>query len=79
MKIYFKTLNARIEDMDNEDSDLTNSDDDDEEKSYFQFEETDWSQGVHQLTGALPNKRFMFIQTLKKRIDEFFFKNRTIQ
>ena len=60
--------------MENEDSELTNSDDDDEEKSHFQFEETDWFQGVHQITGVLPNKSFMFNQNFEKRIEEVLFK-----
>ena len=38
MKRAFTTLNTIIEDMENEDSELTNSDYDDDEKSYFQFE-----------------------------------------
>ena len=50
MKKEFITVNPIIEDMDNEDSDLTNSDDNDIEKSHFQFEETDWFQGVHEIT-----------------------------
>ena len=35
MKKAFTTLNYRIEGMDNEDSDFTNLDDDDDEKSHF--------------------------------------------
>ena len=42
MKKVFTILNTRIEDMDNEDSDLTNPYDDGDENSHFQFEETDW-------------------------------------
>ena len=57
MKKSSTTLNTIIEDMDNEDSDLTDSYDDDKENSHFQFEETDWFQGVHQITGILPNKK----------------------
>ena len=65
-------LNTIIEDMDNEDSDLTNSDDDDgEENSHFQFY---WFQGVNQTTGLLPNKIFVFNQTFYKRSDGVLFK-----
>ena len=46
--------------MENKDSDFTNSDKDEEEKSHFQFEETDWFQGVHQITGVLRNKSSMY-------------------
>ena len=35
MKNAFTTLNTRIEDMENEDSDFTNLDDDDDEKSHL--------------------------------------------
>ena len=66
MKKVFTTLNNIIEEMDNEDSDLTDSDDDDKEKSHFQFEETDCFQGVHQITGVIPNKRFMLNKTFEK-------------
>ena len=38
MKKVFTTLNTIIKDMDNEDSYLTNSDEDDKEKFHFQFE-----------------------------------------
>ena len=57
MKKAFTTLNTRIEEMDNEDSYLTDSDDDHKEKSHFHFEETDWFQGVHQITGVPLNKK----------------------
>ena len=33
--------------MENEDSELTDSDEDGNEKSNFKFEETDWFQGVY--------------------------------
>ena len=65
MKKSFTTLNSIIEDMDNEDSDLTNSDEDDEENSHFQFEEIYWFQVVHKITVVLPklpNKSFVFNQ-----------------
>ena len=42
MEKSFTTLNTKIEDMDSEDSDLTDSDDYDKEKSHFQFEKIDW-------------------------------------
>ena len=58
--------------MENEEYDLTNSDGDDKVNSHFQFEEIDWFQGVHQITGVLPNNFFMFNQTLEKRIKEGF-------
>ena len=74
-KKSFKTLNNRIEEMENEDSDLTDSDDDDKEKSHLQFDETYWFQGVHQITGVLPNKNFMFNQTFEKCIKQVSFKN----
>ena len=61
-------MNTRIEEMENKDSNLSNSDNDYEEKSHFQFEEIDWFQGVHQNPGVIPNKRFMFNQTFEKRI-----------
>ena len=54
--------------MENEDSNLTNSDDDEKEKSHFQFEEIDWFQGVHQIIGVIPNKSFMFNQNFQKVI-----------
>ena len=38
MEKSFTTLNARIEEMGNEESDLSNSDDDGKEKSHFQFD-----------------------------------------
>ena len=38
VKKEFMTLNNRIEQMENEDSDLNNSDGGDKEKSHFQFE-----------------------------------------
>ena len=41
MEKAFTTLNTRIEEIENEDSDLTDSDDDDKENPHFQFEETD--------------------------------------
>ena len=44
-------------------------------KSHFHFEEKYWFQGVHQITGVLPNKNFMFNQTSEKRIDDIFFKH----
>ena len=67
MKNSFTRLNTIIEDTENGDSDLTNADDDDvNEKSYFQFEETDWFQGVHQTTRVLPNKVSVFNKNLKK-------------
>ena len=50
MKKSFTRLNTIIEDTENGDFDLTNADDDVNEKSYFQFEETDWFQGVNQNT-----------------------------
>ena len=37
-------MNNIIEEMDNEDSELTDSDYDDEKKSHIQFEERDWFQ-----------------------------------
>ena len=52
--------------MDNEDSDLTNLDDDEQENSHLQFEETDWFQGVHQITVVLPNESLILIKPLKK-------------
>ena len=77
MKKVFTALNNRIEDIDNEGSDLTDSDDDDEEKSHFQFEGKYWFQGVHQITGVLPNKSFMFNQNFEKGLRRFC-SNRTI-
>ena len=68
------TLNAIIEGMDNKDSELTDSDDDDKENSHFQFGETDWFQGMHQPIRVLPNKSFMFNQNFEKRIYEVLFK-----
>ena len=50
MKKSFTTLNTKIEDINNEGSELTNSDDYDKEKTHFQFEVTDCFQGVHQTT-----------------------------
>ena len=50
--------------MNDEYSDLTNSDDD-EKKSHFQFEERHWFQGVHQTTGVIPNKISVFIQNFE--------------
>ena len=41
MNKEYTTLNAIIEGMDNKESELTDSDDDDKENSHFQFEETD--------------------------------------
>ena len=38
MKDMFTTLNTIIEEMEHEDSDLTYSDEDNKQKSYFQFE-----------------------------------------
>ena len=52
--------------MKNEDSDLTDSDYSGKEKSHLQFGETDWFQEVHQTTGVLPNKDFMFNQSFEK-------------
>ena len=52
--------------MENDESDLTNSDYDGKLKSHFQFEEIEWFQGVHQITGVLPNKRIVFNQTFEK-------------
>ena len=66
MKKVLTPLNNIIEEKENEDSDLTDSDDDDKEKSHFQFEETDCFQGVHQITGVIPNKRFMLNKTFEK-------------
>ena len=63
MKKSFKILSNRIEDMDNEDSDLTNLGDDAKEKSHLNFEETDWP--------ALPNKSFIFNKILKKESRRF--------
>ena len=34
----------------------------------------DWFQGVHQTTGVIANKSFMFNQIFEKRINEIFFK-----
>ena len=66
-------LNTIIEEMDNEDSDLTNSyDDEGEENSHFQFY---WFQGVNQTTVLLPNKIFVFNQTFDKRSDGVLFKH----
>ena len=56
MESSFTTLSTVIEDMENEDSDLIDSDNDDEENSHLQFEETDWFQGVHQITGVVSKK-----------------------
>ena len=61
--------------MENEDSEFTDSDDDDEEKSHFQFEEKDWFQVVHQITGVIPNISFMFNQTFDKSIIKVLFKH----
>ena len=60
--------------MDNEDSDLTDSDDDDKENPHFQLEEIDRFQWLHQITGVLPNKRFMFNQTFEENIEDVLFK-----
>ena len=72
MKNQFINMITIIEKMENEEYDLTNSDGDDKVNSHFQFEEIDWFQGVHQITGVLPNNFFMFNQTLEKRIKEGF-------
>ena len=65
--MVFTTLNTIIEEMENTQSDLSNSDDN-KEKSHLQFEETDWSQGMHQITSVIPNKNFMFNKTSEKSI-----------
>ena len=62
----FTTFNTKIEDMDNEKSDLNNSDDGDKEKSHFQFGVKYWFQGVNQITLVLTNKEFVFNQTFEK-------------
>ena len=67
-------MNIRIEEMEHEDSDLTNSDGEDKERQNLQFEETCWFQGVHQTTGVPHNKGFMFNQTFDKSIKEVLFK-----
>ena len=67
-------MNTRIEDMENKDSDFTNSDDDGKEKSHFQFEETYWFQVVHQTTGEIPNKSFIFNKTFGGFIKYVLFK-----
>ena len=54
-------MNTIIEEIDNEYSDLTNSDDEDKETSHFHFEEIEWFEGVHQTTGELPNRGFKLI------------------
>ena len=50
MKKVFTTLNTRIEEIEHEDSDLTNLDEDNKEKWHFSFEESEWFQGVYQTT-----------------------------
>ena len=52
MKKLFTILNTRIEEMENEDSDLIDSDDNNKEDSHLPFEETYWFQGVNQITGV---------------------------
>ena len=59
-------MNSKIEEIENEDSDSTDSDDDDGEKSHFQFEGTDWFQGVHQTTVLIQNKNSTFNQKFEK-------------
>ena len=58
--------------MDNKESELNYSYGDGDGNSYLQFEETEWFQGVHQITGVILNKRFMFNQTFEKSINDFF-------
>ena len=53
IKKVFTILNAIIKDMENKDSELTNSEEDGNENSHLQFEGTDWLQGVYQTTGVL--------------------------
>ena len=63
--------------MDNEDSALTDSDDDGSKKSNFHFGETYWLEGVHQTTGVLPKQNFLFNQNFEESIN-IFCSNRTI-
>ena len=65
MKNSFTTLNNIIENMDIEDPDLTDLDDDGDEKSQLQFEGKYWFQGVHKTTGLIPNKSFVFNKTFE--------------
>ena len=60
------TLKIRIKETENENSDLKNADDNGKEKSHFQLEETYLFQGMHQTTGVLQNKIFMFNKTFEK-------------
>ena len=60
--------------MKNEDSDLVDSYYDEEEKSNFQFGGTDWFRGMHQITGVLQNKIFMFNKTFEEITEEVLFK-----
>ena len=60
-------MNNRIEDIDNGDSDLTNSDGNNKETLNFQFDETDWFQGVHHFTGVPQNKSLVFNQTFENK------------
>ena len=71
-KKTFTTLNTRIEDMDNEDFDLTNSDDYGKERSHLLFKETYCFKGVPQTIGVLPSKSFILIKPLKKDQRVFF-------
>ena len=59
--------------MGNEYSDLTNSDADNEELLHYHFGETYWFQGVHQTTGMVLNKNFVFNQTFGKSTGEVLF------
>ena len=68
-------MDTKSEETENEYSDLTDSDYYDKEKSHFQFEEIDWFQRVHQTTGVLPDKNFMFNQTFGKMNEEVLFKH----
>ena len=70
----FTTFNTIIEEIENEESDLTDSDGDDKEKSQFKFEEAYLFQEFHQIAVVLPNKSFMFNQTFEKFIEEVLFK-----
>ena len=77
MTKVFTTLNTKIEEIENEDSFLSDSDCDDKKKSHLQFGETEWFQGVRQTTVVLPNERSVFNQTLEKGSRRIF-SNRNI-
>ena len=65
-------MNTTIEEVEYEDSELTNEYEDDKYNLYYHFEESDWFQGVHQTIGVPQNKGLMFNKTFEKSVSRFF-------